>query len=80
MRQLTKVTGAQGSGKSPRFLAYELAIASGFNCYSKPSLPEYADRRAESEEIFYFSWKGLILEVTIILETVNQQPAETNGY
>ena len=54
-------------GTTPYLQAQEVAIASGYNCYSKPHGKELYDFTTDREEVFYFSRNSQILEVCILL-------------
>jgi len=57
MKEINIVTGA--GPETFRNLSMDVAIREGFNCYSKPILYKDTDNK------FYFSWKGEKLQVTI---------------
>lgn len=54
-------------GTTPYLQAQEVAIANGYNCYSKPHGKDLWDFVTDREEVFYFSRNGQILEVCILL-------------
>ena len=54
-------------GTTPYLQAQEVAIANGYNCYSKPHGKDIWDFTTDREEVFYFSRNGQILEVCILL-------------
>lgn len=65
---LKQVAADQVPGKSPYCLALDLAIAGGFNCYSKPyGHDEFIDYETDSTAVFFFSRSPRVLEVTINL-------------
>lgn len=62
---MTTVTLPKVPGQADYLTAQDEAIRQGFNCYSKPQAPEYTDFITDLEAVFYYSWKGKILEVRI---------------
>jgi hypothetical protein len=61
-----KVINVISDGRSPYLQAQDEAIKAGFNCYSKPSGPDYWDYVMDDREGYYFSWHGKILEVVVL--------------
>ena len=64
---MTTATLPHIPGQSLQLTAQDEAIRQGFNCYSKPQAQEYTDFITDREAVFYYSWKGRILEVRIDL-------------
>lgn len=64
---MTTVNLPKVPGQSDYLTAQDEAIRQGFNCYSKPQAAEYTDFITDKEAVFYYSWKGRILEVRIDL-------------
>lgn len=62
---MTTATLPKIPGQADYLTAQDEAIRQGFNCYSKPQAPEYTDFITDLEAVFYYSWKGRVLEVRI---------------
>jgi len=68
MKTVKEIIVTQEPGKEPDLQALDVAIANGFNCYSKPWGDQgYQDRRTDSEMIVHFSKHPVILQVRIAL-------------
>lgn len=62
---MRSITQLQDPTNKPKFQAQEIALANGFNCYSKLWNNEKRDFETDREAVFYFQWRGEVLEVIL---------------